>query len=245
MASPVLTNVTVYLAQFDISGFLNSVKLDYAAKPLNDTRYGHTTEVNKGGAKGVNFAIGGFGDPATAGMEAIAFNRIGTANLPLTVSPLGAAAGDVAYFFHALKASLKTFGNHGELMPYQGTASASGTPLVRGKVFVSAATAKTATGSSSILQLGAVAAGKRVYASLHVLAPVAGSLPTLDVIVQSAALVGFGSPATRLTFTQATAPTSQLLSAAGAITDAFWRVTYTIGGTGSPSFPIVVVVGII
>jgi hypothetical protein len=244
--SEVLTNVKVYLDRYDISGFLNSVKLDYAATALNDTRMGHTTTVNKGGVKTVNLAIAGFGDPASAGMEAIAYDRIGTANLPVTASPLGGAPGDVGYFFQALKVTMSApFANHGELAPYAGTATTSEGPLVRGKVFVSDATAKTASGTSGILQLGDVGATERVYAALHVLA-VSGTNPTLDVTVRSDDLVGFATPTTRLTFTQATAPTSQLLtSALGVTTDAFWRVDYTIGGTDTPSFLFVVIVGIL
>jgi len=248
MASQVLTNVKTYLGEYDITGFSNMVNLDYAAAALKDTRMGHTTERNKGGVKSVAFRIGGFADPATAGMEAIANGKIGTANLPLTTSAPGGAVGDVAHFFMALKNQMSTFGQHGALMPFAGTAVGGGESidkLVRGKVFVASSTAKTSTSTSGIIQLGAVSATQRVYAALHVIDTVAGTLPTLDVTVKSAALVGFGSPTTRLTFTQATGKTSQMLSAAGAITDAFWRVDFTIGGSGGPSFPFIVVVGIV
>jgi len=245
MASLVLTNVKTYLGEYDISGYSNSVMLDYAAAALKDTRMGHETEINKGGAKSVNFQIGGFADPATDGMEAIAFNKIGTANIPLTCSPHGAPVGDVAYFFKALKASMKTFGGWGQLMPFSGNAvGGEQAALVRGKVFVAASTPKTATSTSGVIQLGAVTAAQRVYAALHVLDPVSGTTPTLDVTVKSDDASGFASPTTRLTFDQATGKTSQLLSAAGAITDTHWRVDYTIGGTG-PSFPFIVVVGIV
>ena len=57
-----------------------------------------------------------------------------------------------------------------------------------------------------------------------------GTTPTITVIVQSAALVGFGSPTTRLSFTLANGVTSEMLSVAGPITDAFWRVSYTVTG---------------
>lgn len=247
MSSLIYTNVKTYVGEYDVTGFLNRVVLDYAAQALKDTRMGHTTEVNKGGLKTVAFSIGGFADPAAAGMEAIAHGKVGIANLPVTVSPKGGAVDDAAYFFHALKVSMNTFGPHGALMPYAGNAAGGGESidkLVRGQVFVASSAPKTATGSSNIVQLGAVTADQRVYAALHVIDPVSGSLPTLDVTVKSAALAGFGSPTTRLTFTQATAKTSEMRSAAGAITDQFWRVDYTIGGT-TPSFPFIVVVGIV
>ena len=247
MSSLVLTNVKTYLGEYDISGFMNNVNLDYSADAVKDTRFGHDTEVNKGGVKMASFAIGGFADPATAGMEAIALNKIGTSNIPLTCSPDGADAGEVAYFFKALKAGMKTFGPHGQIMPFQGTAKSGGdtNALVRGKVFVAAAPAKTATSTSTIIQLGAVSATQRVYAALHVIDTVSGTTPTLNVTVKSAALVGFGSPTTRLTFAQASAKTYEFLSAAGAITDQFWRVDFTIGGTSTPTFPFIVVVGIV
>jgi len=253
MSSLVYTDVKTYLGEYDISGFMNKVMLDYGAQALKDTRMGHTTEINKGGVKTVKFDIAGFADPATAGMEAIAFGKIATSGIPLTASPTGAAAGDPAYCFQVLNQNMKTFGKHGELMPFGGTAVSGGSSvsgsaanaLVRGKVFVSANTAKTSTSTSSIIQLGAVTATQRVYAFAHCIDTVAGSSPTLNITVKSAALVGFGSPTTRLTFTQFVAKSSEVQSAAGAITDQFWRVDYTIGGTGGPSFPFIVVVGIV
>lgn len=248
MSSLVFTNVKTYVGEYDVTGFLNNVNLDYSAEALKDTRMGHTTEINKGGVKGVTLQIGGFGDPATDGMEAIAFGKIGTSNIPITCSPNGAPVGDVAYFFKALQASMQApFGQYGQLAPFTGSARSGGdlTALVRGKVFVSDATAKTATGTSGVIELGAVAATKRVYAALHVLAPVSGTLPTLDVTVKSDDGSGFASPTTRLTFTQATAKTSEIQqSALGVTADTHWRVDYTIGGT-DPSFPFIVVVGIV
>jgi hypothetical protein len=57
-------------------------------------------------------------------------------------------------------------------------------------------------------------------------------------------LSGFPSPATRLTFAQKTAAGYEFKSAAGAITDDWWRVDWTIGGTATPTFSFVVAVGI-
>jgi hypothetical protein len=244
MSSLVVTDAKVFLAQYDLSGFTNNVKLDYAAKALNDTRMGHTTEVNKGGVKSVAFSLGGFADPGSAGMEAIATARIGTSNLALTTSPTG-GAGDVAYFFLALKSSMQTFGQHGELMPYGGTASASGGPLVRGKLFLPASDSyRTGIDSSGIIQLGAVPAGKRVYCALHVLG-VSGTSPTLDITIRSAPVIGFSGSSERIQMTQALGLTHEIKSLAGAVTDTYWRADYTIGGSDTPSFNIVVALGIV
>ncbi len=70
-----------------------------------------------------------------------------------------------------------------------------------------------------------------------------GGSPTLDVTIESAALVGFGSPTTRMTFSQMTARGAQFASVAGAITDPYWRVKWTLGGS-TPGFALVVAIGI-
>jgi len=70
-----------------------------------------------------------------------------------------------------------------------------------------------------------------------------GTTPTLDVTIESDDAEGMASATTRLTFTQATATTSEWQELAGAVTDDWWRAAWTIGG-GSPSFTAVVVVGI-
>jgi hypothetical protein len=54
------------------------------------------------------------------------------------------------------------------------------------------------------------------------------------------------SPTTRVTFSQATGRTSQWATpVAGAITDDWWDISWTIGGTGGPDFTFVAVVGIL
>ena len=87
-------------------------------------------------------------------------------------------------------------------------------------------------------QLGAVASGQIVAASLHV---IAASGTSLDVTVESDSTSGMSSPTTQLTFAQATAIGGQFLSAVGPITDDWWRVSWTVVGG---SFTFVVAIGI-
>jgi hypothetical protein len=73
-----------------------------------------------------------------------------------------------------------------------------------------------------------------------------GTSPTLDVIVQSDDASGFPSATNRITFTQATGFTAEYATpVAGAITDDWWRVNFTIGGTASPNFTFICVIGIL
>jgi hypothetical protein len=66
------------------------------------------------------------------------------------------------------------------------------------------------------------------------------------VLVQSDDNASFTSATTRISFTAETDATAhyQWGSVAGAITDDYWRITYTVSGTG-PSFNFAVAAGII
>ena len=86
-------------------------------------------------------------------------------------------------------------------------------------------------------------AGKSMYAALHVIS-VSGTSPTLDVIVQSDDNSGFTTPTNRITFSQTGAVGAEWGSVAGAVTDDYWRVSYTIGGSDTPTFAFAVTCGL-
>ena len=115
-------------------------------------------------------------------------------------------------------------------------------PIIRGTLMHSGAVARTASGTGTARQLGAVSSSQKVYAALHVLSA-SGTTPSLTVKVQSDNAVGFPSATDVITFSAATAVGSQWGSTAGALTDDWWRVSYTISGT-SPSFLFAVTIGI-
>lgn len=100
----------------------------------------------------------------------------------------------------------------------------------------------TATGNGTGSQFGAIAAAETVYAILHIdLATIAGTSPTLAVIVESDATDAWiGAETTRFTFATATdapANTYQVIALGpGAITDTWWRVTFTITGSAGQTF---------
>lgn len=239
----ILTSPAIFLGQYDASGYLAKVGLKFSFAKVDDTRFGHLAKIHAAGIMQSAATVAGFADPGAAGMEAIGFGKLGLANVPFALSPNGGAAGDAAYFFKAMKAEMETFGKHGENMPFSGGAvgGSDGRPAVRGSVLFPKA-ARTVSVNTSISQLGAVVTGKRIYAALFVFAA-SGTLPTLDVVLKSAATVGFSGSTTRASFAQATGLTSEIVSAAGAITDEYWRLEATIAGT-SPSFTFAGLVGI-
>lgn len=243
MSSNILTDAKLYVSSFDLSGDMNALALTYAAEMKDNTTFGATTRINKAGLKSIVAQHEGLWDSnGTDQPDDVFFSRIGTANVPVTISPQTGADGEVAFLFQAVHGEYTPGAPVGELYAFTVSMEGdNGAPLVRGMV-LHPATARTATGNGTAMQLGAVSATQDVYATLHVIAA-SGTNPTLDVTVRSDDNSGMTTPTTRLTFTQATGITSEWKSAAGAITDDYWRVTYTIGGT-NPSFTFVVAVGI-
>ena len=245
MASQVLTDCKLYSGEYDWSGDMNSVRLDYAAEMKDATTFGQTTRINKAGLKSVRLNSEGLFSAGTGEIDGELFGVIGTADRAVSVIPnAGTAIGDAAYLFRSMRTDYRPGAQVGELLRFASSAVASGGDgLVRGVVLFPS-TAVTATSTSTKYEVGAVSATQRLYAALHVFA-VSGTNPTLDVIVQSDANSGAGGETNRITFTQATAASSQWSSVAGAVTDTFWRLSYTIGGTATPTFTFAVTVGIL
>ncbi len=161
---------------------------------------------------------------------------------PWTVSPDGATVGGLAYLTWALRGSYTLGGEVGDVAPWSADAKGSW-PLARGVIAHPPGTARTSTGDGTAVQLGAVPAGQRLYAALHVLSA-AGTTPSLTVTVQSDDASGMASPTTQLTFAAATGRGGQILrTTGGAITDTYYRASWTISGT-SPSFLFLVSFGI-
>lgn len=244
MSSLVLTDCKAWVAGYDLSGQLNAVALQHAAEMLDETTFGATTRINKAGLKRINSTLAGLWDSSsTTAIDPVVFARVGTADIPVSMSPTAGADGEVAYLFRAAKAEYSPGAQVGSLFAFNVTMEGSGgAPLVRGLV-LQPASAKTSSGTGTARQLGAVSATQKIYGALHVIAA-SGTTPTLDVKVQSDNASNFPSATDRLTFAQQTTTgSSDWQSAAGAITDDWFRVSFTIGGT-NPSFTFIVTAGI-
>jgi hypothetical protein len=157
------------------------------------------------------------------------------------------ADGSLAYLFKGIPLSYKIIdGAPGELAMASISGRSASSPVVRGNLLHPGSASRTSSSVGTGRELGAVTATQRAYAALHVLS-VSGTSPTLDVIVQSDDNGSFTTPTSRVTFSQAnaTANRQQFSSVAGAITDTHWRVSYTIGGSNTPTFAFAVTVGIV
>lgn len=239
----VYKDVKIYSGGHDLSGASNQVELGYEFDKVEVRHFGQACHYYAKGLPRLTFNLQGnaYSSDQPAGVEDVLHGRLGQADEPMTWCAVDGAVGDVAYFAKTLEVSYQAGGSVGEMYAFTAAGEGENVPLVRGTILATGT--KTGTGTGTPLELGAVPAGKRLYACLHVLA-VAGTNPTLGLVLESDDAQGFASPITRATFAQATAIGAQyLVPIAGPITDSWWRVKWTLGGT-NPSFAIALAVAV-
>lgn len=242
MATLILTNAKIWWDGYDLSGDHNKIEIAHGVEELPYDKFGSLTHLVKAGLRKSEISGGGWWNAGTDEADGVLHSKVGVAGTALAVSPDGGEEGEAVHFMKPLE-SMYSFGAAvGEILPFT-TKAAAQSDLVRGTVMQNGL--ESVTGSGTARQLGAVSATQKLYAALHVFGA-NGSSPTLDVLVRSDDNSGMSSPTTRMTFTQATGRTSQWAApVAGAITDDWWDISWTIGGTGSPHFTFVAVVGIL
>lgn len=248
MAKLILLDTRVLVGAADLSGQSNKLELtdEIEEKDVTHFRSGGAKEV-LGGLETVSIGAEGqweAGDPGKVDDQAWASRRVLDAWTMGATGASDTAAGSLAYIAKALRTSFAILGAVGNVAPW--SANATGTwPLVRGAFAHPSGVARTASGTGTALNLGALGAGERLYASLHVLS-VAGTTPTIDVTVTSDSAELFNaSPETRITFPQASEASGTILrTAAGAHLDDWYRAEWTISASGGESFLFVVAIGI-
>jgi hypothetical protein len=244
MSKTILTDVRLFAVGADLSGNSNKVEVqtDVEEKDATNYRSQGWKEVLGGLASSAWTAEGQWeaGDPSM--VDDASWSQMGGTG-PWTACPADAVVGELAYFTNGLRSSYALGGQVGDVAPWAGKVSGSW-PVVRGQIAHPPGTARTADGTGTALQLGAVAAGKRLYAALHVLSVAGTSTPTLTARIESDVDNTFSSPVTQLTFADATAAAGQILRTTGdAVADSWFRIAWTITGT-SPSFLFAAALGI-
>lgn len=238
MAVFTLTNVGIVVDTFTATGYCNKIDGPAVSVDMKDF-----TSFGSGGWKYMQpglvshtFALEGFQNFASNTVDA----NIGLGNIVANASDTysiwptgGLNVGDPAYFGQGFEAQVKPLtGAVGDAAVVNANWTGTG-KLIEG-VVVHPTAARTATGNGTVQALTGPTSTQSLYAAFHVLA-VSGT-GTITFKIQSATLVGFGSPTDRITSTAFAAVGSELDSVAGAITDGFYRVTWTISGFTSVTF---------
>lgn len=240
MSTLIIKDQSVYMGGYDLTGRTNALALEYAADLQDITTLGLDTHARIAGLKMATAQVSGFMDIDDT--DAFQFSNMGVVTEPFSFGASADTAGSVAYTMLAGEADLKLGAAVGDICKFDAGAQSS-SPLIRGTVLLnSKGTPLTSTGNGAALQLGAVSSTQRIYAAMHILGVGTGSVTAK---LQSDATNSFsGSETDRITFSAASAIGSQWSSVAGAITNTWWRIRYTISG-GAPSFKLVFVVGIL
>lgn len=249
MAKGTLKNVRLFMGGCDMTGQSNKIELsgEYEEKdatcwPVADAQTRIAKEILAGlfSAKVPASGFWSAGDLSMVDDELWA-SRGG--HIGWTVGPSGSVAGSLAYLLTAAETSYQLFGQVGDVAPWQASMTGHGW-LARGQFLNAPGTALTATGTGTVVDLGAgVADGRRLHAALHVLSVAGTSTPTITAKVQSASTSGFTGPTDRISFDAATDISGQYEILAGPITDQFFRLSWSVSGS-SPSFLVAASVGI-
>lgn len=244
MATYVQTNIGLYWGSYSLASTFNAVGLSMSNNLQDDTTFGDTFTSNASGLSSVSLEGEGYWDSTNDGILQTS-TAISAAEALVTVTPVDQAVGSPALFTQLKTSEYNPIatGTVGEMMAYRIQGEGQGEKVIHGEIMVAPGTTRTAGATTAVNNLGAVSATQAIYSALHVLT-VGGSGGTLDVVVQSSASSG-GTYNTEITHTQATAITSELKSNAGANTDAYWRVVYTINTDTGRSFDFICSIGII
>ena len=235
MATFVQTNVGLYFGGYSLASSFNAIALNLGNSPQDDTVYGDTFVSSAAGQSSVTLEAEGFWESAT---DAVLQASLGSDDTVVSVTPVDQAAGSPSIFSKYTTATYNPIstGTVGSMLGFSLSAEGRGEKSVSGEILVIPATYTSSSETVTNASIGAVSATQSVYSALHVTA----ASGTLDVIVESAPS-NWSSESTRITHTRFTAVGAEMLSTAGAITDAYWRVKWTLSG----SFDFIVSLGII
>lgn len=244
MAKFVLAGTRVFAGGADLTTRANKVELSSEREDKETTAFttdGSTWKEFIGGLASTE--VNGEGQWEAGDLSMVddsTFASLGATGSISICPSTGTTAGDLAYLTKPMTSQYDLGGAVGDVAPWQAVWMGAW-PLVRGVVGHPLA-ARTATGNGTGLQLTSVGTGQFVYANLHVVS-VSGTSPTLQVTIRSSVDNTFSSPTTRATFTTTGVRGGEAIRAAGPITDTWWKVNWTIGGT-TPSFLFFVTLGI-
>lgn len=238
----VLRDCKLYVGGWDLSGSSNRLNVEASADLKDRTVFGDAWRSFLPGLLQAKYSGGGFYEADAADYKAddILWSNLAAEGQLVTVCPGTGAAGERADFLRATLAKYNVGGAVGDICAFEIDIEAAG-DMAFGYVLANGL--KTASGSGTAYQLGAVAEGQRLYAGLHVVSA-SGTSPTLDLAIESDNAEAMSSPTTRITFAQKTGLGAEWATpVAGPITDDWWRASWTVGGS-SPSFKVIVVMGI-
>jgi len=231
---------TVFLHdQYNLTSSLDSVSIDRSIAALDTTVFGLDSRTYTPGQKDGTISVEGFADPAATGIDTILTNSFGGASTLVTMTTNGTAAGSNAYLMDAIENQYATSSSVSELVRITGEYQAAQDSIDAGVLLIPITTAGSGGVDGATHDRGAGATAPNGFVALFHVTAASGTDPTLDMTIQTDEYSDFTSPTALTTFTTATATSAQR-SEINVTIERYVRVTYTIGGTDTPSFTFVV-----
>lgn len=233
MATYVNKAATLWVGGYDLTADFGAHSLSMTQTAVDNTAYaaaGTKSRTYLPGLYAFNYDHQGFIDPdgSTGPDDVLWTNYTAAASEVICVAPDSSnTQGDVVYFAERVHTAIEPLtGSVGDVAGFALSATGTG-ETVRGVVEYPPTSTSTDT-SSTGQQLGSVAAGENIYAALFV---TVDSGSDLAVTLESDDNSGFTTATTRGTFTTTSGIGAEMISVAGAITDDWWRFTWTRTGT--------------
>jgi len=235
MAAQSMTDCRIYLDAYDLSGQSNDMMSTLEVAELDTTNFDSAgwTEVIAG-LRTSTYDVKGFLDYAATKSDA-ALEAVFASSGKIVTFAEDDDTGATCVFGRGLTTSIDRTAKVGDLAMFAGTLKGSHPQsMVEGQVLRVRASTSAASGDGTSIQAGAIGATEVGYAALHVFS----ASGDLAVFIESDDDTGFASGTDRITFATASGPTAQWASVAGAVTDDWWRIRWTLSA-GSASFAVV------
>lgn len=238
-----LTDTQLLIGGHDLVSTTNEVEVELEVGTEEATVFGSGGWTEKlPGLKSAGISAAGFADYDAAGLDAELWAALGTERI-VTVAPLGAVVGAVAYSLKATTTSLSHFGKVGEISPFALEGTSTRGAIARGVVAHPSGADRSASGFGTAVLVGAVPEGRKLAATLHVLR-LDGTDAELAVTVETDSSGAMATPVDAITFDPATDIGAQFKTLAGPVTDTHARVSWVITGTDVAA-EFVVTVGLV
>ena len=237
--------VAHYVDEFDFSGVSNSAVLDFAEAPGDVSAFEdvHATFVE--GKATFRFNIQGLFSLASPNYDGEMFINLTSTQRRVGIIPGGPTEGNFGYEGRTNITASPRVSETASAIALNVDWIGDQAPARVALIYKQAAVASTESGTK--FEVGGVAATQTLVGMLRLLSTPGGAGSNDCVVtIESDADSGAGGESTRLTFTtldQTSVALSELKEAAGAETDAWWRVVVTISGAGSRTFDLVITLG--
>ena len=235
---PVIKDCNIWYGGYDLTSTANEITIDSTFAEVDVTTYASGGAITKiGGLEDSTASVMTFMDTSIS-EPAFTSNRGGVVELLCaTAFPTNGVvtAGDRMYAMRAMLRNYKEPMKIGEAAKIDATfGSANAEGVLRGQV-LSPKISSAVDVDGTAVNIGAQASGQVAYFGVHVFSISGDRAPVFKL--QSAAVSGFVTPADRVTLSAITTAGSGFGSSSTATTNAYWRVSCTLGGTtGSVSF---------